>query len=210
MTNMGPQYLSTNSDLPCLSRRAHPSSLLIDPSADILIHTMPVDLRNLRTLSGHTGPITGLAFHPRTSIIASSSEDGTIKIWNRETGMLERTLGGHTGAVQAVDFDSRGHLLGKHVVVVRQVILSLTGVPAASCSADPLIKLWNTLDQWQNIRTFYGHEHSVSSVCFMPDGQYIISASRDKTIKIFHVASTLASRFDQYLLSTLIAALRLP
>jgi len=177
--------------------RTSSSSLIppLDPSADILIPTMPVDLRNLHTLSGHTSPITGPAFHPHSSIIATSSEDGTIRLWNCETGMLERTLEGHTGAVQAVDFDSQGHLLGKHAVMVRQGILSLTEIPTVSCSADRLIKLWDTLDQWQNIITFYGHEHSVSSVCFIPGDQYIVSASRDRTIKIFHVASTLASRF---------------
>ncbi|KIM79586.1 hypothetical protein PILCRDRAFT_549232 [Piloderma croceum F 1598] len=155
---------------------------------------MLVDLRNLDTLSGHTSPITGLAFHTQSSIITSSSKDGTIKIWNCETGMLERTLGDHTGAVQAVDFDSQGHLLSKQAVMVRQGILSPIEIPAASCSADRLIKLWDTLDQRQNIRTFYGHENSVSGVCFMPGDQYIVSASRDRMIKIFHVASTVLLR----------------
>jgi platelet-activating factor acetylhydrolase IB subunit alpha len=156
---------------------------------------VPVDLRNLHTLSEHTSPITGLAFHPHSSINCVFERGRTIKLWNYETGMLEWMLESHTGAVQAVDFDSQGHLLGKHAVMVRQGILSLTEIPTASCSANRSIKLWDTLDQWQNIRTFYGHEHSVSSVCFMPGDQYIVSASRDRTIKIFHVASTLASRF---------------
>ena len=32
-------------------------------------------------LKGHKSPITSLAFHPQFTQLASSSEDGTIKIW---------------------------------------------------------------------------------------------------------------------------------
>ena len=34
-----------------------------------------------------------------------------------------------------------------------------------------------------------GHDHNVSSVAFMPSGDYIVSASRDKTIKMWEVAT---------------------
>jgi platelet-activating factor acetylhydrolase IB subunit alpha len=47
-------------------------------------------------LKGHKSNITALAFHPQYSTLATSSEDGTIKIWEFETGDLERTLRGHT------------------------------------------------------------------------------------------------------------------
>lgn len=63
-------------------------------------------------LTGHRSPITGVAFHPQYSILASSSEDATVKIWDWETGELERTLKGHTKAIQDVDFDHKGNLLG--------------------------------------------------------------------------------------------------
>jgi len=65
-------------------------------------------------LTGHRSPITAVAFHPQYSIIASSSDDATVKIWDWETGELERTLKGHTKAVQDVDFDHKGHLLGEY------------------------------------------------------------------------------------------------
>lgn len=34
-----------------------------------------------------------------------------------------------------------------------------------------------------------GHDHNVSSVAIMPNGDHIISASRDKTIKMWEVAT---------------------
>lgn len=43
---------------------------------------------------------------------------------------------------------------------------------------------------------FPGHDHNVSSVAIMPNGDHIISASRDKTIKMWEVATGYASSVD--------------
>lgn len=47
-------------------------------------------------MKGHKMTITSLAFHPQFTQAASSSEDGTVKIWDTESGEFERTLKGHT------------------------------------------------------------------------------------------------------------------
>jgi len=63
-------------------------------------------------LTGHRSPVTRVTFHPVFSVIVSASDDASIKVWDWETGELERTLKGHTKAVKDVDFDSKGLLLG--------------------------------------------------------------------------------------------------
>jgi len=63
-------------------------------------------------LTGHRNPVTRVAFHPVFSVLASASEDTTIKIWDYETGEFERTLKGHTKAVQDIAFDPKGNFLG--------------------------------------------------------------------------------------------------
>ena len=65
-----------------------------------------------RVLTGHRGDVLCVAFHPTYTLLASSGNDATIKIWDWETGEFERTLKGHTRAVQSIDFDSKGNLLG--------------------------------------------------------------------------------------------------
>ncbi|KAG6851276.1 protein with putative role during mitosis [Arthromyces matolae] len=117
-------------------------------------------------LTGHRSPVTRVAFHPQYSIIASASEDATVKIWDWETGEFERTLKGHTKAVMDVEFDHKGQLL------------------------DLFIKIWDSQNEWKNTKTFPGHDHSVSAVRFLPGDQYIVSASRDRTIRVFDIAST--------------------
>lgn len=67
------------------------------------------------SLQGHRLPVLKVAFHPTFNLIASASEDTTVKIWDWETGEFERTLKGHTRAVNDVDFDSKGALLGMSI-----------------------------------------------------------------------------------------------
>ncbi|KAI9256790.1 putative platelet-activating factor acetylhydrolase ib alpha subunit [Helicostylum pulchrum] len=122
------------------------------------------------SLMGHRNPITRVAFHPLYQILASASEDTTIKIWDYESGEYERTLKGHTKAVQDITFDTKGN----HLI---------------SCSADLTIKVWDTNNDYKCIRTLYGHDHSVSSVAVIPTTDIIVSASRDKTIKLWEMAS---------------------
>lgn len=132
------------------------------------------------TLQSHRQPVTCVAFHPVFSSLASGSEDTTIKIWDWELGELERTVKGHTKAVLDVDFGGpRG------------------GTLLASCSSDLTIKLWDPSDEYKNIRTLPGHDHSVSAVRFIPSGaagaplsgNLLASASRDKTIRIWDVTT---------------------
>ena len=65
------------------------------------------------TLTGHRDQVLRVAFHPSYNVIASASDDSTVKIWDWETGEFERTLKGHTRSVNDVDFDSKGNLLGE-------------------------------------------------------------------------------------------------
>lgn len=74
-------------------------------------------------------------------------------------------------------------------IAINESICDLT-LPSvsASCGADVLIKIWDTQNEWKNTKTLTGHEHSVSSVRFMPGDDLIISASRDRTMRVWNVA----------------------
>lgn len=58
-----------------------------------------------------------------------------------------------------------------------------------TCSSDLTIKLWDTAEDYKNVKTLYGHDHSVSAARFLPSGDFIVSASRDRMIKIWEVAT---------------------
>jgi WD40 repeat protein len=81
----------------------------------------------VRTLSGHTSCVNSVAFSPDGRLLASGSDDDTIKLWEVASGSLVRTLSGHTSYVTSVAFSPDGRLL-------------------ASGSLDHTIKLWDISD----------------------------------------------------------------
>ena len=127
-------------------------------------------------LKGHRDGIRAVKFHPVYSLLATASEDATIKVWDYESGRIERTLQGHQDAVLDIDFAPSGQLL-------------------ASCSADLSVKLWNfDSTDFGCIKTLQGHNHTVSCVVFVPSGDFILSGSRDQSIKLWEISTGYCTR----------------
>ena len=121
----------------------------------------------LKSLEGHRGSVTCTDLHPTYTILASSSDDGTIKIWDVESGTFEKTLKGHSNAVNSVNFSHSGDLL-------------------ASSSMDMSIKIWDVKQNYVCVNTLNGHEHNVSMAKFLAtDSSSLVSVSRDKTVKFW-------------------------
>jgi WD40 repeat protein len=78
----------------------------------------------IKTLQGHIGWVLSVAFSPHSNILASSSMDRTVKLWDIRTGQCLKTLEGHTHCVRSVAFNPQGNML-------------------ASSSEDRTVKLWD-------------------------------------------------------------------
>ncbi|CEL59832.1 Vegetative incompatibility protein HET-E-1 OS=Podospora anserina GN=HET-E1 PE=4 SV=1 [Rhizoctonia solani AG-1 IB] len=166
------------------------------------------------TLLGHTSRIRSTNFSPDGKLIASASEDNTIRIWDAQNGSpTTKPFKGHTENVNAVTFSADGAYvascsrdctiivwdvrqqkvivgpLGGHTDWVWSVAFSPEGTQLVSGSKDCSIRIWSAQTGVKIGDPLVGHTDAVYSVAFSPDGARVVSGSRDKTIRIWDVQS---------------------
>ncbi|MCI0541037.1 MAG: protein kinase [Verrucomicrobiales bacterium] len=89
----------------------------------VLIWRINEGQNSRRTLKAHLDPVVALAFSPDGRILATASEDQTIKLWETATGNELGTLRGHESSVWTIAF-------------------SLDGKQLVSGGKDQLVKVW--------------------------------------------------------------------
>ena len=142
----------------------------------------------LASLIGHQGRIWQLAYHPKTRILASASDDRTVRLWNIATQDCLQVLRGHTYWVRTLAFNDTGLLL-------------------ASAGDDETIRLWDVrsglclctlgrermIEKWTQQATAsappVGHHHWIRAVVFSPDGKTLVSGGDGKQVLLWDVAS---------------------
>ncbi|MGG6296727.1 protein kinase domain-containing protein [Leptolyngbya sp. AN02str] len=125
--------------------------------------------RCVHTLTEHTSWVTSVAYNSTANLVASSSLDDTVKVWNPERGSLIFNLVGHTRDVNTVAISPDGKLL-------------------ASAGDDCTIKIWY-LPTGALIRNMTGHARDVNAIAITADGRVLVSGGEDRTIRLWQVSN---------------------
>ncbi|HEX2621660.1 MAG TPA: WD40 repeat domain-containing protein, partial [Phototrophicaceae bacterium] len=117
----------------------------------------------------HSRRINQVTVSPNSRLVISSSNDGTLIVWDIETGALLSRLAGHRGPVNAAVFtpDSRY---------------------AISASDDTSLILWD-LQTGQLLRNFNGHIAPIKYLAISQDGKTFVSSTGDDTIIVWQFES---------------------
>lgn len=177
----------------------------------------PATGATLATLTGHTSPVTSVAFSPDSTQLATGSSTtlNNIKIWQTSDWTNTQTLTHTSSGVNALAFNPAGTSLASGAtaatdnlivwlvsdwstvtskthssVGVLSVTYNASGTLLASGSDDTSnnIKIWETTG-WTNTQTLDSHTNSVTSLAFNPAGTLLASASKDDLIKIWSTSS---------------------
>lgn len=122
-----------------------------------------------KSLSGHIRPVTCVVFSPSGRLLASASDDDSIRIRDGLTHKLLRTISADSDGVAAIAFSPDEKTL-------------------VSGGWDGTVKIWS-LPQGTLKKTLQGHEENITCVAVSPNGKQIASGSGDDSLRVWGAAS---------------------
>jgi len=168
-------------------------------SGDNVAKLWTINGKEIATLEGHRDQVNTASYSPDGRTIATGSIDRTIRLWNLE-GALLKTIQGHAAAVMRVSFSPAGTQLlsasadkTARLWQVNPPSQLNTGLSAMSVNSDGSIIAIaapdNTIQLQHNSNFFSlkGHTAPITQIQISPDNTLLISASADKTIRLWNI-----------------------
>ncbi|XP_069148913.1 WD40 repeat-containing protein HOS15-like [Solanum lycopersicum] len=146
-------------------------------SADSMIYVCKVgENKPVKKFSGHQNEINAIDWDPLGSLLASCSDDTTVKIWSMKQDVCLHDFREHSKEIYTIKWSPTGAGTSNPN---QQLLL-------ASASFDTTVKLWD-VHQGRLLHSFNSHREPIYSIAFSPNGEYLASGSLDKCMNIWSV-----------------------
>jgi AAA-like domain/WD domain, G-beta repeat len=164
-------------------------------------------VNSFRDLLGHEKTITSVSFSPNNQLLATVSDDQTMKIWDIKNQRLNQIFEGISDKLTAVKFNFDGSIIAagtatgminifdlnlkqRHKFTAHKgAITSIRFNPAnsqmTSAGIDGKIKIWN-VKNGELIKEINGHTEPIRNITFSADGKTLVSAGDDHTLKLWN------------------------
>jgi len=164
-----------------LSRFALPPgviSIAVHPGGDMLalakrdgaLSLWNTSVSNERSLDGHTRVVGSLAFSRDGRRLAGFGADGTIVLFDMESGRETGSIQASPGEIAGLWFSPDGRLL------------------ASQSEVDWTVSLWDVGSR-KRVATLRGHKEPVSGTAFSPDGKLLATGSWDGSARLWEVTT---------------------
>jgi WD40 repeat protein len=145
-----------------------------------------IDGRLLMDNISHKQAVVDIAFSHDGTILASVSDDKTIRLWRTHDGSLIRMME-VPEHVQAAEFSPNNKFLltgGRDKPAIGELLQNLFG--DSKINKGVSARLWN-VSGGTLLHTFTAHANDVNDVAFSHNGEWIATASADKTVGLWRV-----------------------
>lgn len=131
--------------------------------------------KEMQCFVGHAGAVLCGGFTPDGKMVATASEDGTMRVWNPKSGASK------------MSFKQSGGMLF-HDAAVTCMDIAGDSKSIATGSEDHTVALSNVVSG-KVLHRFEGHEDGVEAVAICANMPFVASASLDGTVRIWDIPS---------------------
>jgi len=167
ISRIGAPEIAVSSDGSLIAIADKATTLIIDPEK----------FETIAMLAGHTAMINKISFSPNNKIIATSSKDQKIILWDIYKQKIIKKVGYKNAAVSSLDFSPNGKIL-------------------ASADESGGIRYWEA-GTGKILASFAAQNGKVNSISYSGDGKWLAVAGENKFLKLLSIGLTVKDQVPE-------------